>query len=183
MKKNFLLSMIIMLMTAISSFAQKEYNMVITLNNGTTITLGHNDIKEITFNDGQVSISGNVVNTIDSIANAGQNLENSVWDRLAENMEMIKLNRDEIEQNRKMIEEIANVTAINQDDIKACKNAIEESFARIEEQTEKSNIEFDNLVANIAYVYSIIEKYHPEEANSKEYKAAKEAIAAAKKKK
>ena len=175
MKKNFLLSMIIMLMTAISSFAQKEYNMVITLNNGTTITLGHNDIKEITFNDGKVSISGNVVNTIDSIANAGQNLENSVWNRLAENMEMIKLNQDKIEQNRKIIEDIANATAINRADIEASQVAIKENSARIEDS-------FDNLVANIAYVYSIIEKYHPEEAKSKEYKAVKEAIAAAKKK-
>lgn len=33
MKKNFLLAMVVMLMTAVSSFAQKEYNMVITLSN------------------------------------------------------------------------------------------------------------------------------------------------------
>ncbi|MDE6341407.1 MAG: hypothetical protein K2K93_03735 [Muribaculaceae bacterium] len=42
----------------------KEYNMVITLQNGTTITLGHNDIKNITFNGEEIEISGNVVNTI-----------------------------------------------------------------------------------------------------------------------
>lgn len=182
MKKNFLLSMIIMLMTTISSFAQKEYNMVITLNNGTTITLGHNDIKEITFNDGQVSISGNVVNTIDSIANAGQNLENIVWNRLAENMDMIKLNQDEIEQNRKMLDQLNQVIEVNRANIAANQDAIKENSARIEEQTVNSDIRYDNLVANIAYVYSIIEKYHPEEAKSKEYKAVKEAIAAAKKK-
>lgn len=75
MKKNFLLAMVVMLMTAVSSFAQKEYNMVITLSNGTTVTLGHNDIKEITFNDGEVAISGNMVNTIDSLAQVSQNLE------------------------------------------------------------------------------------------------------------
>lgn len=45
----------------------KEYNMVITLQNGTTITLGHNDIKDITFNGEEISISGNVVNTIEEI--------------------------------------------------------------------------------------------------------------------
>ena len=38
MKKNFLFTMFVMLMTSISSFAQKEYNMVITLSNGTTVT-------------------------------------------------------------------------------------------------------------------------------------------------
>ena len=75
MKKNFLLAMVVMLMTAVSSFAQKEYNMVITLSNGTTVTLGHNDIKEITFNDGDVAISGNMVNTIDSLAQVSLNLE------------------------------------------------------------------------------------------------------------
>lgn len=75
MKKNFLLAMVVMLMTAVSSFAQKEYNMVITLSNGTTVTLGHNDIKEITFNDGEVAISGNMVNTIDSLAKVSQDLE------------------------------------------------------------------------------------------------------------
>ncbi|MDE6548014.1 MAG: hypothetical protein K2L22_03355 [Muribaculaceae bacterium] len=45
----------------------KEYNMVITLQNGTTITLGHNDIKDITFNGEEISISGNVANTIEEI--------------------------------------------------------------------------------------------------------------------
>ncbi len=52
----------------------KEYNMVITLQNGTTITLGHNDIKNITFNGEEISISGNVVNTIDQINN--ESMEN-----------------------------------------------------------------------------------------------------------
>ena len=67
MKKNLLVVMMTLL-PSLSSWAQKEYNMVITLNNGTTVTLGHNDIKEITFNDGEIAISGNMVNTIDSLA-------------------------------------------------------------------------------------------------------------------
>lgn len=83
MKKNFLLAMVVMLMTAVSSFAQKEYNMVITLSNGTTVTLGHNDIKEITFNDGEVAISGNMVNTIDSLAQVSQNLKAHINDQEA----------------------------------------------------------------------------------------------------
>ena len=67
MKKNILVVMMTLL-PSLCSWAQKEYNMVITLNNGTTVTLGHNDIKEITFNDGEIAISGNMVNTIDSLA-------------------------------------------------------------------------------------------------------------------
>ena len=97
MKKNFLLAMVVMLMTAVSSFAQKEYNMVITLSNGTTVTLGHNDIKEITFNDGEVAISGNMVNTIDSLAQVSQNLEAHIKEVEARSMDMshMLLNRTE----------------------------------------------------------------------------------------
>ena len=97
MKKNFLLAMVVMLMTAVSSFAQKEYNMVITLSNGTTVTLGHNDIKEITFNDGEVAISGNMVNTIDSLAQVSQNLEQRIKEVEVRSMDMshMLLNRTE----------------------------------------------------------------------------------------
>ena len=97
MKKNFLLAMVVMLMTAVSSFAQKEYNMVITLSNGTTVTLGHNDIKEITFNDGEEAISGNMVNTIDSLAQVSQNLEAHIKEVEARSMDMshMLLNRTE----------------------------------------------------------------------------------------
>lgn len=69
MKKNILLTIVLLLTVSLSTFAQKEYNMVITLSNGTTITLGHNDIKNITFNNGEVSISGDVVTTIEALQN------------------------------------------------------------------------------------------------------------------
>lgn len=69
MKKNILLTIVLLLTVSLSTFAQKEYNMVITLNNGTTVTLGHNDIKNITFNNGEVSISGDVVTTIEALQN------------------------------------------------------------------------------------------------------------------
>ncbi|MDE6631371.1 MAG: hypothetical protein K2K23_00060, partial [Muribaculaceae bacterium] len=68
MKKTILATAAIALATIlpckISAEDTTEYNMVITLQNGTTITLGHNDIKNITFNGEEISIAGNVVNTI-----------------------------------------------------------------------------------------------------------------------
>ena len=67
MKRSILLAIVAVLVSAVSAFAEKEYNMVITLNNGTTITLGHNDIQNITFNDGEISISGDVMNTIEKL--------------------------------------------------------------------------------------------------------------------
>ena len=38
-----------------------DYNMVIELNNGTKITLGANDVKDLTFNGDALSISGNTI--------------------------------------------------------------------------------------------------------------------------
>ena len=58
MKK--LLLMLLMPLTMVSAQAQSnDYNMVIKLNNGTKITLDANDVKDLTFNGDELSISGN----------------------------------------------------------------------------------------------------------------------------
>lgn len=172
MKKNFLLAMVVMLMTAVSSFAQKEYNMVITLSNGTTVTLGHNDIKEITFNDGEVAISGNMVNTIDSLAQVTRDLNCGILDNMSYN-----INQD----NR--IEKLANATADGfvkmgttiDTQLNNMAEVIDEKFAA---QDEVNNTIFNSLDTIVDYMV----KLHPELAGSKEYKTAKAAIAAARKK-
>lgn len=150
MKKNFLLAMVVMLMTAVSSFAQKEYNMVITLSNGTTVTLGHNDIKEITFNDGEVVISGNMVNTIDSLAKVSQYLEQRTKEVEARSMEMSYdiLNRTEM--LNKQID-------VNMDETKA---ALQNANELIKQQSD----EIKDLNAKIDALKALIEKYHPEES-------------------
>ena len=150
MKKNFLLTMVVMLMTAVSSFAQKEYNMVITLSNGTTVTLGHNDIKEITFNDGEVAISGNMVNTIDSLAQVSQNLEAHIKEVEARSMEMshMLLNRTE---------ELNQQVDFNMADTKA---ALQNANELIKQQSD----EIKDLNAKIDALKALIEKYHPEES-------------------
>lgn len=150
MKKNFLLAMVVMLMTAVSSFAQKEYNMVITLSNGTTVTLGHNDIKEITFNDGEVAISGNMVNTIDSLAQVSQNLEAHIKEVEARSMEMshMLLNRTE---------ELNQQVDFNMADTKA---ALQNANELIKQQSD----EIKDLNAKIDALKALIEKYHPEES-------------------
>lgn len=149
MKKNFLLTMVVMLMTAVSSFAQKEYNMVITLSNGTTVTLGHNDIKEITFNDGEVAISGNMVNTIDSLAQVSQNLEAHIKEVEARSMDMshMLLNRTE---------ELNQQVDFNMADTKA---ALQNANELIKQQSDEIKV----LNARIDVLKTLIEKYHPEE--------------------
>lgn len=150
MKKNFLLAMVVMLMTAVSSFAQKEYNMVITLSNGTTVTLGHNDIKEITFNDGDVAISGNMVNTIDSLAQVSQNLEQRIKEVEVRSMDMshMLLNRTE---------ELNQQVDFNMADTKA---ALQNANELIKQQSDEINV----LNARIDALKALIEKYHPEES-------------------
>lgn len=184
MKKNFLLAMVVMLMTAVSSFAQKEYNMVITLSNGTTVTLGHNDIKEITFNDGEVAISGNMVNTIDSLAQVSQYLEQRTKEVEARSLEMSYdiLNRTEMlnqQVEEKMtvtktrIENLESYDGALKNNIAAAETEIAETNARVanteaalqnaKELIKQQSDEINALNAKIAILETLIEKYHPEE--------------------
>lgn len=191
MKKNFLLAMVVMLMTAVSSFAQKEYNMVITLSNGTTVTLGHNDIKEITFNDGEVAISGNMVNTIDSLAQVSQNLKAHINDQEvhikaveAMSMDMYHelLNRTEMlnqqvevkmDVTNTRIENLESYDAALKNNIAAAETEIAETNDRVanteaalqnaNELIKQQSDEINALNAKIAILEALIEKYHPEE--------------------
>ena len=185
MKKNFLLAMVVMLMTAVSSFAQKEYNMVITLSNGTTVTLGHNDIKEITFNDGEVAISGNMVNTIDSLAQVSQNLEDHIKEVQARSMEMSYelLNRTEVlnqqvevnktETKARIEDSNTNIAALK-NNIASAETEIAETHARVanteaalqnaNELIKQQSDEINALNARIEILETLIKKYHPEES-------------------
>lgn len=180
MKKNFLLAMVVMLMTAVSSFAQKEYNMVITLSNGTTVTLGHNDIKEITFNDGEVAISGNMVNTIDSLAQVSQYLEQRTKEVEAKSMEMSHMLLNRTEELNQQVDFNMDVTKAKIDELKsalknniaAAETEIAETNARVanteaalqnaNEMIKLQSDEINALNAKIAILETLIEKYHPE---------------------
>lgn len=183
MKKNFLLAMVVMLMSAVSSFAQKEYNMVITLSNGTTVTLGHNDIKEITFNDGEVAISGNMVNTIDSLAQVSQYLEQRTKEVEARSMEMsydLLTRTDALNQQvdinmantNAKIETLESYDAALKTNIAAVENVIAETNAKVanteaalqnaNELIKQQSDEINALNAKIDALKTLIEKYHPE---------------------
>lgn len=181
MKKNFLLAMVVMLMTAVSSFAQKEYNMVITLSNGTTVTLGHNDIKEITFNDGEVAISGNMVNTIDSLAQVSLNLEQRTKEVEAMSMDMYHNLLDRTEMLNQQVEAKMDVTNTRIEELKStlknniavAETEIAETSARVanteaalqnaNEMIKLQSEEINALNTKITILETLIEKYHPEE--------------------
>ena len=185
MKKNFLLAMVVMLMTAVSSFAQKEYNMVITLSNGTTVTLGHNDIKEITFNDGEVAISGNMVNTIDSLAKVSQDLEYRIKEVEERSMKMSYdiLNRTEMlnqqvdvnmDYTKARIESLESYDAALKSNIATAEADITAINARVanteaalqnaNELIKQQSDEINALNAKIAILETLIAKYHSEES-------------------
>ena len=72
MKKNILIAIILCVFNSVAAFAQteKEYSMIISLQNGSTVTLGHNDIKNITFTGDNINAEGNVVTTIEALKNS-----------------------------------------------------------------------------------------------------------------
>jgi len=169
MKKNFLFTMFVMLMTSISSFAQKEYNMVITLSNGTTVTLGHNDIKEITFNDGDVAISGNMVNTIDSLAQVTCDL----------NAAILRNDVYDLEQDDRLMK----VAEMTDENFSYIANAVDEKFAAydnalssiaefVEQQADLNN----QVQKEVTELFNLIAALHPEIAETSEYKKAKAAV-------
>ena len=72
MKKNILIAIILCVFNSVAAFAQteKEYSMIISLQNGSTVTLGHNDIKNITFTGDKINAEGNVVTTVEALKNS-----------------------------------------------------------------------------------------------------------------
>ncbi|MDO5157216.1 MAG: hypothetical protein Q4D51_14775 [Eubacteriales bacterium] len=156
MKKNILLVMVMMLMTAVNALAQKEYNMVITLNNGTTVTLGHNDIKEITFNDGEIAISGNMVNTIDSLAGVTKSLDDKIFEVANEYINQLLNFVDG--RFADYADAINSIVAFME-----AQDALNEQQATVNEQ----------LMTSIGQIVYFMEKLHPELAGAPEIKRAK----------
>lgn len=119
MKKNILIAIILCVFNSVAAFAQteKEYSMIISLQNGSTVTLGHNDIKNITFTGDKINAEGNVVTTIEELKNRmeenykiNKDQEARLYDhenylrtldvRNAETREVVKENQLRIEENQ-----------------------------------------------------------------------------------
>lgn len=149
MKKNILIAIILCVFNSVAAFAQteKEYSMIISLQNGSTVTLGHNDIKNITFTGDKINAEGNVVTTIEELKN-----------RIEENYKINKdqearLNKHEeylgtldvrnaetrlgVEENQHKIEENQARTAYQESRIKDLQVMIEDLQAIIDKQNAK----------------------------------------------
>ena len=158
MKKNILIAIILCVFNSVAAFAQteKEYSMIISLQNGSTVTLGHNDIKNITFTGDKINAEGNVVTTIEELKNRmeenykiNKDQESRLYKhedylttldvRNAETREVVKENQYRIEENQKRADylesRIKDLETMGQD----MKAMLEKQNAKISELENKLN--------------------------------------------
>ena len=65
MKRFFLLSLVAAFVSLMSVSAQDNtYSMIIKLANGTTLTIGPNEVDSISFNDGEITVAGSTINDL-----------------------------------------------------------------------------------------------------------------------
>lgn len=123
MKKNILIAIILCVFNSVAAFAQteKEYSMIISLQNGSTVTLGHNDIKNITFTGDKINAEGNVVTTIEELKNR--------------NEENYKINKDQEARLNKHEEYLGTLDVRNAE----TRYAVEKNQQRIEENQAKTD--------------------------------------------
>lgn len=64
MKKKIFIVLFALLALAPNVTAQEDYNMVVKMPDGTTITIGTSDVEEVTFNNGELVVTGQSLNEI-----------------------------------------------------------------------------------------------------------------------
>lgn len=158
MKKNILIAIILCVFNSVAAFAQteKEYSMIISLQNGSTVTLGHNDIKNITFTGDKINAEGNVVTTIEELKNRIEenykiNLDqesrlykhedylNTLDVRNAETREVVKENQYRIEENQKRADYLESRIKDLETMVQDMKAMLEKQNAKISELENKLN--------------------------------------------
>ena len=158
MKKNILIAIILCVFNSVAAFAQteKEYSMIISLQNGSTVTLGHNDIKNITFTGDKINAEGNVVTTIEALKNSieenykmnddqqarlykHEDYLNTLDVRNAETREVVKENQYRIEENQKRADYLESRIKDLETMVQDMKAMLEKQNAKISELENKLN--------------------------------------------
>lgn len=158
MKKNILIAIILCVFNSVAAFAQteKEYSMIISLQNGSTVTLGHNDIKNITFTGDKINAEGNVVTTIEELKNRieenykiNKDQEARLYKhedylttldvRNAETREVVKENQYRIEENQKRADYLESRIKDLETMVQDMKAMLEKQNAKISELENKLN--------------------------------------------
>lgn len=139
MKKNILIAIVLCVFNSVAAFAQteKEYSMIISLQNGSTVTLGHNDIKNITFTGDKINAEGNVVTTIEELKNMIMVIDMRIQDQdesLHNLQDVTKTTQDRCEGNQKRTEENLAYLKLTIQDMQAM---LKEQNAKISELEKK----------------------------------------------
>ena len=149
MKKNILIAIILCVFNSVAAFAQteKEYSMIISLQNGSTVTLGHNDIKNITFTGDKINAEGNVVTTIEALKNSieeNYKMNDDQQARLYKHEDYLNTldvrnaeTRLGMEENQLRIEENQARTAYQESRIKDLETMVQDMKAMLEKQNAK----------------------------------------------
>ena len=149
MKKNILIAIILCVFNSVAAFAQteKEYSMIISLQNGSTVTLGHNDIKTITFTGDKINAEGNVVTTIEELKNRMEEnykinqVQEARLNKHEENLGTLDVRnaetREAVKENQLRIEENQARTAYQESRIKDLETMVQDMKAMLDLQRNR----------------------------------------------
>ena len=149
MKKNILIAIILCVFNSVAAFAQteKEYSMIISLQNGSTVTLGHNDIKNITFTGDKINAEGNVVTTIEELKNRMEEnykmnqVQQARLNKHEENLGTLDVRnaetREAVKENQLRIEENQARTAYQESRIKDLETMVQDMKAMLDLQRNR----------------------------------------------
>lgn len=182
MKKNILIAIVLCVFNSVAAFAQteKEYSMVISLQNGSTITLGHNDIKNITFTGDNVSAEGNIVTSFADLQNQFNESFTYLRNETKENRDQISYVENKYDKAFKELasnadkaynDAVAKATEMKAE-VEAKAEQMQADMQKMIETSHKENLDFsydnrarievlqkqnDNLEANAVYMKTMIE--------------------------
>lgn len=114
--------------------------MIISLQNGSTVTLGHNDIKNITFTGDKINAEGNVVTTIEELKKVITMNDVRIQDQEAKlkmHDESLRNLEDVTKSTQVRCEENLKRTEVNQTNIAYLKSTIQDMQAMLKEQNAK----------------------------------------------
>ena len=166
MKKRFFLSLIAAIVLTFSASAQNSntYSMVLTLANGTTVTIGPNELQNISFNNGEVNFSGQSIESLVESVNANKaNIEkhsvqierqDSKIEDLQKKIVAISENLLTLDDVKKLLADEGFASAASVKDLESQIAALNAQITDLANQNEALNAQ----VANTNYLENYLEK-------------------------
>ncbi|MBR6194134.1 MAG: hypothetical protein IKQ58_01565 [Prevotella sp.] len=164
MNKRYFIALVATFFMALGAIAQSNtYNMVLTLKDGTIITIGPNDLQQLDFKDDNVTVSGTNIT----------DLMNSIKDM----QDLLAAVKKQVDQTQMSVAEAVELSKKNKDDIsslKASVKALNESVdAKIAANYDKMKTYTDEAMKKTEaelkeYTNDAVNKLHAEIAENKE---------------